>query len=110
MNGPTIGDPTTLKTGDTLYADGKPGTLVKINWHKYEEGEGMSPDDAVDSYVIKLDDGTEKEFSSDQVSRGPPVRRSVSSHGPPGGRKRKTRRGKKGARRHHRKTRAHRRR
>lgn len=103
MNGPAIGDPTTLKTGDTLYADGQPGTLVKINWHQYEEGQGMSPDDAVDSYVIKLDDGTEKEFSPDQVIRGPPVRRSA-------GRKRKTRRGKKGARRHHRKTRAHRRR
>jgi hypothetical protein len=84
--------------------------VVKVVEHVYGEGEAMDPGSALDEVVV-LQNGKEKTIGVDdikEISRarnGPSVARSA-------GRKRKTRRGKskKGGKRHHRKTRAHRRR
>lgn len=94
-----------------VLADGS-GTaqVVKVVPRDYAEGEGMEPGSSMDEVVV-LQEGKEKTIGLDdikEISRaksGPSVPRSA-------GRKRKTRRGKskKGGKRHHRKTRASRRR
>jgi hypothetical protein len=81
--------------------------VQSVNEHVYEEGEAQEPSTSIDAVVINVEgeDITVPVDEIKKITRKPSVARS-------GGRKRKTRRGKskKGGKRHHRKTRAHRRR
>ena len=95
--------------GDLVEVEGKEGQHMvhSVVDHVYKEGEGMDPSSSIDAVVVNVEgeDVTVPVDEIKKITRKPSVARSA-------GRKRKTRRGKskKGGKRHHRKTRASRRR